>query len=138
MAVLLTGGRGKTASRLASLLNEAKIPFVVASRSKDASSPYQQVRFDWSNESTFDKVFEVTPIKAVYLLPPASGDMVEKAIKFIDVGKAHGVKRFVTMSSSAQPPGSPMHGQIHDYVMKAGVEWAVLRPSWFMGMWMLS
>lgn len=133
MSILVTGGRGKTASRLSSLLHEAQVPFMVASRSKDVSSPYQQVHFDWSDEASYQKVFENTPIKAVYLLPTALGDMVDRAKIFIDVGKAHGVKRFVTMSSSGQEPGSPMHGQIHEYVMKTGLEWTVLRPSWFMG-----
>jgi hypothetical protein len=39
MAILLTGGTGKTSSRLAKLLQDAKIPFLLTSRKGQAGAP---------------------------------------------------------------------------------------------------
>ncbi len=39
MAILLTGGTGKTSTRLAKLLQDANIPFVLTSRKGQAGAP---------------------------------------------------------------------------------------------------
>ena len=131
MSILVTGGRGNTSSGLSAILHEAKVPFVVASRSKDESSPYQQAQFDWSDESTYKPLLQSTPFRAAYLIPPPMSDMVERTKAFIDVACSQGVKRFVLLSASAVEAGGPAHGQIHEYIMSLNVEYAVLRPSWF-------
>lgn len=133
MSILVTGGRGKTSSRLSTLLHEASIPFVVASRSNDTSSPYKQVRFDWSDETTWGTTLESTQIRAVYLVPMPSENMVKDVNGFIDLARARGVKRFVLVSSSGQERGSGLHGLVHDHLATIGVEYAVLRPTWFQG-----
>ncbi len=52
--------------------------------------------------------------------------------KFIDLAKHNGVTRFVLLSSSALEAGGPAHGKVHEYLVGLGVEYAVLRPTWFM------
>jgi festuclavine dehydrogenase len=135
MSILVTGGRGKTSSRLSALLHEAKIPFVVASRSKDASSPYQQTYFDWSSEKTYEPLLQSTSFKAAYLVPPPTGDLVERMKAFIDLARSYQVKRFVLLSASVLEAGGPGQGQIHQYLLTLGVEYTILRPSWFQGRW---
>ena len=131
MSILVTGGRGNTASPLSALLNDVKVPFVVASRSKDPSSTYQQAHFDWQDESTYGTLLKSTPIKAAYLVGPPSNDFVGRMKAFIDIARRHGVKRFVLLSGSPVEAGGPGQGQVHEYLMTLGVEYTVLRPSWF-------
>ena len=133
MSILVTGGRGKTSSRLSALLHDAEIPFVVASRSQDTTSPYQQAHFDWSDENTYRKLLESTPIRAAYLVPPPTSDLVDRLRDFIDQARSHGVNRFVLLSASPLEAGGPAQGQIHDYLLSLDVEYVVLRPTWFQG-----
>ncbi|KAK6953948.1 hypothetical protein Daesc_003910 [Daldinia eschscholtzii] len=80
MTILLLGGRGKTASRIASLLHGAGRPFLVASRSTTPDSPYHQAVFDWTKPDTYENPFAkalvegLSPISAVYLVPPPISD----------------------------------------------------------------
>jgi uncharacterized protein YbjT (DUF2867 family) len=57
---------------------------------------------------------------------------------FIDFAIAKDVKRFVLVSAYSAPVGGPMMGKVHEYLIHIGVEYAVLRPPWFMGMLPLS
>ena len=141
MTILVLGGRGKTARRLASLLHDAKIPFLLASRSTSDDCAYPQARFDWFKEETYREIFQqaqsasdhdVAPITAIYIVSPGSLDMVPAMKSFIDYARNKSVQRFVLLSSSAVEAGGPGYGQIHQYLMELKVEYAVLRPSWFM------
>ncbi|PBK59502.1 NAD(P)-binding protein, partial [Armillaria solidipes] len=137
MTVLITGGKGKTASRLARLLKDANKPFLVASRSgRDPTDDFPSCRFDWLDASTYaipwSKVEEIT---SVYLVPPLVLDMVlpmQVVLKaFIDYCREKGVVRFVLLSASVVEPGGPAAGKVHDYLARTGVEYCVLRPTWF-------
>ncbi|PGG98245.1 hypothetical protein GX51_06893 [Blastomyces parvus] len=166
MTILLLGGRGKTTSRLASILSTSapEVRFLVASRTISSSSPYKQVRFDWLDESTWAQPFDAvastgngnstavaaddpgfhsssSPITAVYIVGPPILDMVPPMKKFIDFARGRGARRFVLLSSSALERGGFAMGQVHDYLAGLeeegvgegnGIEWAALRPSWFM------
>ncbi|AEO66121.1 uncharacterized protein THITE_2143750 [Thermothielavioides terrestris NRRL 8126] len=80
-------------------------------------------------------------IRAAYLIaPPGALDADRRLADFIDLARARGVRRFVLQSASALEPGGPAMGRAHAYLSelagkggegKGGVEWAVLRPSWF-------
>ena len=54
---------------------------------------------------------------------------------FVDLAVEKGVKRFVLLSASLLDVGDgPMMSKVSGYLsFLPGVEWAVLRPSWFMG-----
>jgi festuclavine dehydrogenase len=54
---------------------------------------------------------------------------------FIDLAVEKGVKRFVLLSASVLDVGDgPMMGKVSKYISSLGVKWAILRPTWFMGM----
>lgn len=140
MTILLLGGRGKTASRIASLIHTANLPFLVASRSSSPTSPYQQAHFDWTKEDAYGDPFikasaeGMPPISIVYLVPPPIFDLARPMICFVDVARQRGVKRFVLLSASTIENGGPAMGQVHAHLDSLeDIEYAVLRPTWFMG-----
>ncbi|OTA81175.1 hypothetical protein M434DRAFT_380496 [Hypoxylon sp. CO27-5] len=139
MTILLLGGRGKTTSRIASLVHVANLPFLVASRSTSPESPYRQAIFDWTKDDTYGNPFikassdGLAPISAVYLVPPPIFDLAPPMIRFVDFAKQRGVKRFVLLSASTIEKGGPAMGQVHGHLGSLnGIEYAVLRPTWFM------
>lgn len=138
MTILLTGSSGKTSSRLASLLSQSSHSFLVASRSGSAPEPYTGVQFDWLNPETYDGVFtcpeaQQSPITAAYLVAPPVSDPLPPMIAFVNFAKKNGVKRFILLSSSSVESGQTPLGKMHAYLETSGLEWTVLRPSWFMG-----
>ncbi|OJD29741.1 agroclavine dehydrogenase [Diplodia corticola] len=140
MAIFLTGGAGKTSSRVASLLHDAKIPFVLGSRRGASAAPagMAAVKFDWLDDSTYKNPFEHAfpngeTIKAIYLVAPEQQDPAPVMDAFIDYCvKQHRVKRFVLMAGSSSTPGSRHVGKVWQHLLDIGVDYAVLRPSWFM------
>jgi festuclavine dehydrogenase len=147
MTILLTGGTGDTGSHIARILHGRGIPFLVASRrgQSGVSQPYTGVQFDWDDATTFHYPFETdlakeSPITAVYLVCQIGNTSVlEKMRPFIDLAfKEKGVKRFVLLSSSQVTKGGPYYGEVHTYFEEIGVEYAVLRPSWFFSEYLLT
>ncbi|KAF4610025.1 hypothetical protein D9613_010529 [Agrocybe pediades] len=134
MTTLITGGTGKTGSALARLLYAANRPFIVASRSGQAPEPFKSVVFNWHDAGTFENPFKVDPsIDRVYLVIPPGMDMMSFAGPFIDLAIVKGVKRFVLLTSTKSVAGGPAHGKVHQYLLDKGVDYAVLKPTWFMG-----
>ncbi|KAL1970965.1 hypothetical protein VTN77DRAFT_2799 [Rasamsonia byssochlamydoides] len=152
MTILILGGsKAKTSIRLASLLSTHNVPFVLASRSISDSCPYPQALFDWMDEKTYGEPFAAaenkkinaqddnddSAISAVYIVPPPVTNMVPPMKAFIDfAAREKRVKRFVLLSASSLERGGPAMGQVHDYLAtlatERGLEYAVLRPTWFM------
>ena len=134
MTILITGGTGRTGSQLARLLDIAKIPIVIASRSGNAPSPFEGVKFDWFEESTYRNAFDAHPnIDKVYLVLPSLFDPTPIAKSFIDFAISKGVKRFVLLSASSFEKGDDGTGRAHDYLAESGADYVVLRPTWFIG-----
>ena len=134
MTILVTGGTGKIGTKLAHLLDSAKIPFLLASRSGTAPAPFKGVKFDWFDESTYQNAFDAhTDIDKVLLVPPASFDPTPIAKSFIDFAISKGVKRFVLISISVVEKGGDGNGKVHEYLAESGADYVVLRPTWFIG-----
>lgn len=135
MTVLVLGGKGKTSSALSSLLEEKQIPFIIASRSPSSKGPRNHVKFDWLDAGTYDLPFKAAsdPIAAIYMVAPQITDPFPSMKAFIDHARRNGTKRFVLLSASVIPKGGPVYGKVHEYLETLGVEYGVLRPSWFMG-----
>lgn len=142
MAILLTGGTGYTSRELAVLLTKANISFVTTSRKgqSGAAPGTQAVKFDFSDSSTFEAPFEHTftnneKITAVYLVPPQDADPAGVMNAFIDhCTKKHGVKRFVLVTGSTTGKEQTYgHGPTWQHLDNLGVEYSVLKASWFMG-----
>ena len=139
MAVFLTGGTGKTASCIARLLQDANIPFLIGSRRGEAAAPAGMVgaKFDWLDSSTFPNPFQYNfpsgqRISAVYVVLPTIDP--DTAQPFIDYAfKTHQVKRFVLLAAGTTKQGDPYHGRIWQHLLDLGVEYCILRPTWFIG-----
>ena len=136
MTILITGGTGKTGIKLAHLLNKAGHPILLTSRKGEVPHPFKGVKFDWLDPSTFTNPFDVDPaIDRVYVVGPVGVlDMLPHVQPFIDLAVTKGVKQFVVLGSSQTPKGGPIAGKVHKYLEEIGVDYAVLRPTWFMGM----
>ena len=127
--VLVTGGTGKTGTRLAALLDKAGVKARTASRRKGGGDG--AVAFDWEDRATWRAATD--GLDAAYLVAPAiAGDPGPLMIEFTKFAMNEGVRRFVLLSGSPLPAGGPGMGQVHQWLIDNGTEWAVLRPSWFM------
>ena len=134
-AILLLGGTGKVASRIVPLLTSNGNQVLVASRS--GISPHlanvQGIKFDWLDSTTFPTAFEDNSVAAVFMIPPITLYPLPVMKPFIDLAISKGAKRFVLLSSSAVESGDPyLMGKVSEYVFSLDVEYAILRPSWFM------
>lgn len=144
MAILLTGGTGKTSIGIAHLLQDAKIPFLLASRRGQTAAPsgMPATNFDWLDSSTFAKPFEHKfpsgeSISAVYLIAPSVMEPHISVNAFIDyVIKEHGVKRFVVLGGSSIEVGGAHMGKVWQHLLDSHVDCCVLRPTWFMGVFL--
>ena len=136
MTILITGGTGKTGLKLAHVLNKAGHAVLLTSRKGEVPHPFKGVKFDWLDPSTFTNPFDVDPaIDRVYVVGPIGVlDTLPHVQPFIDLAVTKGVKRFVVLSGSPVGKGGPVAGKVHEYLEKIGVDYAVLRPTWFMGM----
>ena len=143
MAILLTGGAGKTSIRTARLLQDAKIPFLLASRRGQAAAPsgISATTFDWLDPATYLNPFAhqfpggQERISAIYLVAPSVPDPVPSMNAFVDYAVTeHGVKRFVLLGGSTTEPGGPFVGKVWQHLLDLGVDYCVLRPTWFMGL----
>jgi festuclavine dehydrogenase len=140
MAILLTGGTGKTASRIARILQDAKIPFLVASRRGEAATPtgIPGAKFDWLDSSTFSSPFQYKfpgdeSISAIYLVAPEVADSATSINDFVDYAiKEHGVRRFVLLCGSPTKPDDSYLGKVWQHFLDVAVDYCVLRPTWFM------
>lgn len=140
MAVLVTGGTGKTSLQLARHLQSASIPFLLASRKAQLTAPdgMLAVNFDYTDPSTYQAIFSHSfpheeAIKAMYLVAPEVPDPVPAMNAFIDVAVKNGIDRFVLLSGSDTEKGGDDNGGVWQHLDDIHVEYSVLRASWFMG-----
>lgn len=126
---LVTGGTGTTGSRVARGIKQAGAVARIASRS--AAAP-ERVQFDWTNPSTHGPA--LGGVEAAYLVAPVGVTNPAPLVQpFLETAAAAGVRRIVLLSSSAvEESDQPGLGDLHHRVRASGLEWAVLRPSWFM------
>ena len=132
---LITGGNGNTGRKIAADLTAAGHKPIIASRSGESSAGLAATKLSWEDESTYGNPFSAYPgIKAVYILIPTPSLTLDRFKKFVTTARDNGVKRFVQLSSADAPP---ITKQAEDYLKsleKEGVEWTILKPSWFFGM----
>jgi uncharacterized protein YbjT (DUF2867 family) len=128
MAILLLGGTGKTARRIAPRLRLAGATVRTAARSN------ADVRFDWDDPTTHDAALE--GIDTVYLVPPSLRlDHAPLVIAFLDRAHAAGVTHVTALSARGvnfAPPEAAMRAIELDLLARTGLTTAILRPGWFM------
>jgi len=89
--------------------------------------------FDWYDSATWPTAFSNAAVTAAFLVSPPDIDCAPPVNKFIDFAIERGVKRFVLLGASLLPvEDGPMMSQISKYLLTLNVEYAILRPTWFM------
>jgi len=132
MTTLITGGTGKTGGKLAQLLHAANQSVLITSRSGVAPEPFKAVKFDWYDDKTFGNPFKADlNIDKIYLVVPSVVDPLVLVKPFIDLALSKGVKRIVFCSATSFEKGGPGFGKVHEYLIDVGVDYVVLRPTWF-------
>jgi uncharacterized protein YbjT (DUF2867 family) len=126
--ILLLGGTGKTARRIAPRLVDAGVEVRTAARSG------ADVRFDWSDTATHGPALD--GVDAVYLVPPALRlDFAPDVAAFLDRAEAAGVGHVTFLSARGVdqlPPEVALRAVELDLAGRATLTHSVLRPSWFM------
>lgn len=118
---LVLGGTGKTGRRVVERLVAQQRPVRVGSRT--AELPY-----DWENEATWSRALE--GVKAAYITyaPDLAVPQAPAAISaFVEAAVAHGVQRLILLSGRGEAEAQ----KCEQIVQNAGVEWTILRASWF-------
>ncbi|GAB2783407.1 NmrA family NAD(P)-binding protein [Streptomyces daliensis] len=145
--VLVTGGTGKTGSRVAAGLAALGHPVRAGSRrpspgqpvdapvdapvDRSTDHPVRPVRFDWADPATHGPALDGT--RLLYLVAPlADPDPAAVMLPFLRRARESGVRRAVLLSSSAITETGDGLSTVHRAVRDTFPEWAVLRPSWFM------
>jgi uncharacterized protein YbjT (DUF2867 family) len=119
--ILVLGATGKTGRRIVDRLQARGVPVRVGSRSA-------QPPFDWDDETTWTPA--LVGIEAVYvsyypdLAAPGASDRIRA---FAATAKAAGVGHLVLLSGRGEEEAQASERIIQD----AGVDWTILRASWF-------
>ena len=118
---LVIGGTGRTGRRIADRLRDRGLPVRATSRS-------QGHPFDWHNPSTWDAALDgVTSAYVCYSPDLAFPGVPELIADFSDRARRLGVHRLVLLSGRGE------EGAVASEValQQAGVEWTIVRSSWF-------
>lgn len=133
--ILVTGSTGNVGSEVINYLKLANAEIKAAIFSKKNSSrvdnDIETVVFDFEKPETFSEA--LSGVDKVFLMrPPQMGDP-KQLYPFIDAAKAAGVSQMVFLSllGVQHNPLAP-HGYIEKYIIKSGIPYTLLRPSFFM------
>ena len=118
---LVLGGTGKTGRRVAERLAAKGRHVRIGSRSAVPS-------FDWDNEKSWDASLKgVTSVYITYtpdLAMPGATDAIQS---FVTKARRAGVKRAVLLSGRGEPEAQACE----KIVQESGLEWTIVRASWF-------
>lgn len=118
---LVIGGTGKTGRRVVDRLKAKGHAVRIGSRSATPS-------FDWDHEASWDACLkDVTAAYITYtpdLAMPGAADAIQA---FVTKAKKAGVKRLVILSGRGEPEAQACE----KIVQESGLEWTVVRASWF-------
>jgi len=119
---LVIGATGKTGRRVAEKLREKGLSVRAVSRSTE-------IAFDWSNQSGWAGALEgVTRAYVTYQPDLALPGAVDAIRAFLMVAKTAGVKHVVLLSGRGEEEAEAAE----QVLQTSGLDWTVLRASWFM------
>ncbi|MBF6168178.1 NAD(P)H-binding protein [Streptomyces gardneri] len=119
--ILVTGGTGKTGSRVLTRLRAAGHPVRVGSRAAD-------IPFDWANRGTWPAA--LTGVRAVYvafqpdLAVPGAPEVIRA---FAGAAAQAGVRKLVLLSGRGEPEAVQCEQAVRD----SGLHWTIMRSSFF-------
>ena len=119
--ILVLGGTGKTGRRILKRLRGSGVPVRTGSRS--AGQP-----FDWADRATWAPVLQgVGPVYVSYYPDLAVPNAPEAVGAFAELAVASGVSRLVLLSGRGEEEAQASE----KLIQSAGVEWTIVRSSWF-------
>ncbi|TFK21387.1 NmrA family protein, partial [Coprinopsis marcescibilis] len=136
MTTLITGGGSTVGSHLAQLLKTEGRNVLFASRSGRVPEGFDSVKLEWDEPATFHNPWtqRSLDIDSVYIVgPPADFNPLKQVGPFIDLAVTKGVKRFVYLSATEADKNNDSGGlgQVPGYLEERGLDYVVLRPTWF-------
>ncbi|CAA7260338.1 unnamed protein product [Cyclocybe aegerita] len=82
--------------------------------------------------SALARLLQAANYSLIVASPPISGDALEQTKPFFKVAIGRGVKRFVLITATQAEKGdNSQYGKVHEHLANLGVEYTVLRPTWF-------
>jgi uncharacterized protein YbjT (DUF2867 family) len=118
---LVLGGTGKTGSRIAKRLTNTGFYTRVGSRS-------QAIPFDWENKNTWQAALQEISVVYISFQPDlAVPGATEIIADFVRTAIDEGIQKLVLLSGR----GEPQAQLCEDIVKSAGIDWTILRASWF-------
>lgn len=120
--ILVLGSTGKTGVRVAERLTRQGISFLSGSRKGSPS-------FDWENPDNWREL--LTDIDSVYIsFQPdlAVPGAAEKITQLVEIAKQTQVRKLVLLSGRGEK-GAEVCEQV---IIQSGLQWAIIRSSWFM------
>ena len=118
---LVLGGTGKTGRRVAERLKARGVATRIASRSATPS-------FDWNDRSTWEAALDGVTAAYLSYAPDLAIPGATDAIRaFVERAVTQGVQRLVLLSGRGEEEAQRCERIVQD----AGVQWTVVRASWF-------
>ncbi|EJM51672.1 NAD(P)H-binding protein [Pseudomonas sp. GM48] len=119
--VLVLGATGKTGRRITQRLEAAGLP--VRRGSRDANPP-----FDWEDRSTWNAVIDGVHSVYISFQPDlAVPGALETVQAFTDLAVKSGIRKLVLLSGRGEVEAE----QAEHVVQNSGIDWTILRASWF-------
>ncbi|WP_028863625.1 NmrA family NAD(P)-binding protein [Psychromonas aquimarina] len=138
--ILVIGGTGNVGTPLVELLQKSDADYRVLVRSDAAEQKLtaqgvptvRGALGDWSSIEA-----AVAGVDTVFLLSSPELNLLELHTRLIDIAVSAGVRKIVRLSSqpaqtNPEVPMYGMHAEADDYLIQSGLEYAVLRPDYFM------
>ncbi len=121
LPTLVIAATGKTGRRVADQLESRDLPVRRGSRS--GATP-----FDWNDQSTWASALEgVGAVYVVYSPDLAVPEAPDAITKFTELAREQGVRRLVLLSGRGEEEAQRCERIVQD----SGLEWTVVRASWF-------
>lgn len=119
--VLVLGGTGKTGRRVVAGLEALGVPVRIGSRG--ATPP-----FDWNDEPGWDDGLRGVEAAYITYAPDLAMPGATHAIRaFVERAAHHGLRRLVLLSGRGEPEAQACER----IVQESGLEWTIVRASWF-------
>lgn len=118
---LILGSSGKTGSRIVNKLNQLRYPLRLGGRKTIPA-------FDWEKSEGWDEVIQgIDQIYISYQPDLAHPNSIHHIQKLIELSKKNNVKRLVLLSGRGEPEAFACEKLVEN----SGLEWTILRSSWF-------
>jgi uncharacterized protein YbjT (DUF2867 family) len=118
---LVIGGTGKTGRRIVERLQQRGLPVRVGSRSSEPG-------FDWADSATWSNALAGVEAAYISYFPDLAAPGATHAVRLLtQLAVRQGVKRLVLLSGRGEPEAQACE----EIVRLSGLEWTVVRASWF-------